>query len=381
MRKFLLKISKHAPHLEYKRPAILRQLHFLRIAIRTLWLIPTALLIATLLASLERAPLTGRWRFILLSPQEEEDIVGTLTATWRSAVDGVLAAALDTGIPPPAIPANDWRHQWVESTLRRLESAVPLLQNDPASKIHRSLYNDDYPFPPPSAYPLMPRPRPAQIVHSWMCQRRREKIEKEQKEKEDAIRKRQEELQKECSEQGSVHLIGPPYSCLVVDNPDVQNAFSYGFGPGGAGGVVVYTGFIDEVLHNTPPYAPQLNMVAPPSNSLFATLFGSILSAPRRTSYYQPTEQQTSELAVLLAHELAHLLLAHHLETLSSTSILFPSVLSIFTDVARTILFPITMLFGPFVNDALAQIGKTHSGELGSLSEMCAGRKLEIEAG
>lgn len=386
LRKWLYKISKHAPHMDHKRPEIMRRLHIVRMIIRALWLIPTTLLMATLLASLERAPLTGRWRFILLSPQEEEEIVDTLTATWRSAVDGVLAAALDTGVAPSAIPTNDWRHQWVESTLRRLENAVPLLQSDPASKIHQSLYNEEYPFPPPSAYPLTHRPRPAQIVHSWMCEKRQDRLEREQKEKDDAIRKKQEELHPESAfirnrgtdRDSSIHLIGPPYSCLVVDNPDSQNAFSYGFGPGGAGGVVVYTGFLDEVLRNTPPYSPP--SVAPPSNSIFSKLFGSLLAAPRRTTYYQPTEQQTSELAVLLAHELAHLLLAHHLETLSSTSIFIPSVVSIFTDVARTILFPITMFFGPFVNDALAQMGKNHSGEIGSLGEMCAGRKLEIEA-
>jgi hypothetical protein len=185
----------------------------------------------------------------------------------------------------------------------------------------------------------------------------------------------------EVMDENSLNLIGPPYSCLLVDNPGCQNAFSYGFGPGGAGGVVVYTGFLDEVLQNTPPYPSQPNGTASPSGSVFSQLFGSLLAAPRRNYYYQPTEQQTSELAVLLAHELAHLLLAHHLETLSTTSILFPSVLSIFTDIARTVLFPVTMLFGPFVNDALAQLGKAHSGEMGKLSEMCAGRKLEIEAG
>jgi len=210
-----------------------------------------------------------------------------------------------------------------------------------------------------------------------MCERGKERLDRETKQKDEVIRKRQQELHPSGSHH-DLNLIGPPYSCLVVDNPESQNAFSYGFGPGGAGGIVVYTGFINEVVRGA-PYVPQ-PAVAPPSNSIFSKLFGSILIAPRRNTHYQPTEQQTTELAVLLAHELAHLLLAHHLETLSSTSILIPSVVSIFTDVARTVLFPFTMLFGPFVNDALAQMGQAHSGELGNLSEMCAGRKLEIEA-
>jgi Peptidase family M48 len=179
-----------------------------------------------------------------------------------------------------------------------------------------------------------------------------------------------------------LNLIGPPYSCLLVDDLECQNAFSYGFGPGGAGGIVVYTGFLDEVLNNSPSHPPQAGLSnTQPSDSLFSWLFGVLLSVPRSSYYYQPTEQQTSELAVLLAHELAHLLLAHHLETLSSTSILIPSVTSIFTDVSRAILFPFTMLFGPFVNDALFQFGKSHSGEVNKMSLMTAGRKLEIEAG
>ena len=51
-----------------------------------------------------------------------------------------------------------------------------------------------------------------------------------------------------------------------------------------------------------------------------------------------------AELATLLAHELAHLVLSHHIETLSSGSIVWPSVLSIVTDAVRAFLFPVTML-------------------------------------
>ena len=66
--------------------------------------------------------------------------------------------------------------------------------------------------------------------------------------------------------------------------------------------------------------------------------------APPRPPRPAPTEEQTAELATLLAHELAHLVLSHHIETLSSGSIVWPSVLSIVTDAIRAFLFPVTML-------------------------------------
>jgi hypothetical protein len=53
------------------------------------------------------------------------------------------------------------------------------------------------------------------------------------------------------------------------------------------------------------------------------------------------------------------------------------------TDTVRALLFPITMLFGPFVNDAVANVGKIGSGEvtkLGALCSLSASRKQEIEA-
>jgi hypothetical protein len=220
-----------------------------------------------------------------------------------------------------------------------------------------------YPFPPPCAYPLAPRPRPARVLHSWA---------------EQAHPLDDPEAQAQHLDVLPQAMIGPPYSCLVVERPDSQNAFSYGFGPNGAGGIVVYTGFLDQVLNH--PRTPQ-NVEPTPLPSWWSMIFGSLISSPRRQQAFTPSEEQTAELAVLLAHELAHLLLSHHLETLSSGTILYPSVMSIFTDVARTILFPITMLLGPFVNDALGQMGRKHSARFERLGEMCSARKLEIEAG
>jgi len=68
------------------------------------------------------------------------------------------------------------------------------------------------------------------------------------------------------------------------------------------------------------------------------------------------------------------------LETLSSVTILAPGVLSIFTDAIRALLFPWTMIFGPFVNDAVAQLGKVGSVEISKMGEHCTSVKQEIEA-
>jgi len=49
-------------------------------------------------------------------------------------------------------------------------------------------------------------------------------------------------------------------------------------------------------------------------------------------------------------------------------------------DVIRALLFPVTMALGPFVNDAVAQLGKVGSGELTKIGEYCTNMKQEIEA-
>jgi hypothetical protein len=77
---------------------------------------------------------------------------------------------------------------------------------------------------------------------------------------------------------------------------------------------------------------------------------------------------------------MAHLVLSHHLETLSSNSILVPTVVGMFADLARTLAFPFTMVFGPFVNDALFEVSKLGTGEVVKSSEACRVNELEIEA-
>lgn len=208
---------------------------------------------------------------------------------------------------------------WVLATLRRLESVIPLLQNE--SELDAKWLDcgpDDRPLPPPAEYPLKPRPRASDYVRKFAemsCGRR--------------------------PTPAPHNIIGPPYSLIVVDQPGSSNAFSYGFGPDGGGGIVVFSGFLDDILsknNSPPPSAPE------PPSSLWQSLFGGLLSPAPQSMHPTPTEEQTSQLAILLAHELSHLILSHHLETLSSGSIIWPGILSITTDVVRAVLFPFTML-------------------------------------
>ncbi|KAF7797095.1 hypothetical protein EIP86_008287 [Pleurotus ostreatoroseus] len=325
--------------------------------------IPAALFWATILASLERTPLTGRWRLILLSPEEEDDIAAQLAGPgWYQAVGEILS---QDGPPPRLLPPTDWRMSWVLSTLRHLESVVPLLQNEAALEARwLAAAPDAPPLPPPATHPLRPRPRASEVVRQFAemsCGRAVPRVPH--------------------------GVVGPPYALIVVDEPGSSNAFSYGFGPDGGGGIVVFSGFLDDILSRNGGEGEgegQKKQAEEGQRSAWQSLFGGLFggagaSAPR-DAHPVPTAAQTTELAILLAHELSHLILSHHLETLSSGSIIWPGILSITTDVVRAVLFPITMLFGPFVNDALASAGKVGSGEFTKLTEYCTSQKQEIEA-
>ncbi|KAH7884765.1 hypothetical protein F5I97DRAFT_1812353 [Phlebopus sp. FC_14] len=311
---------------------------------------------------MEQTPLTGRWRLILLSPEEEDEIAAQLAGPkWYQAVTEILSAEG----PPELIPVNDWRYSWVRDTLRRIESAIPILQHEDELSSHwLDTGTDDKPLPPPAECPLRPRPRGT-----------------------DYMRRLSETLCGRRVSPSAHHIAGPPYSLIIVDSPNASNAFSYGFGPDGACGIVIYSGFLDDVLskalagdassRGTSPH--QLPEETSWWTYLFGTLF-SISPTPPVPSHTIPTREQTAELAILLAHEVAHLVLSHHLETLSSGTIIVPAFVSMVADIARTLLFPITMLFGPFVNDAVAQLGKVGSGELSKVGEYCTTMSQEIEA-
>jgi len=303
-----------------------------------------------------------RWRLILLSPEEEDQIAAQLAGQgWYQAVTEILTSQADGGEMPTPIPVTDWRYQWVQSTLRRLESIIPTLQDE--AKHNPSWLEtdpDDVQLPPPAEYPLRPRPRASEYLKMFSdmtCGK----------------------MPKHTPDHAPHSIAGPPYSLLLVDNPDASNAFSYGFGPDGGAGIVLYTAFIDEVLSDPSLSPSTMSRNQSEETSWWSYLFGSILS----TSHHQhpvPSPDQTNRLAVLLAHELSHLILSHHLESLTSSSIVLPGLLSILTDLVRTLMFPVTMLFGPFVNDAVANMGKIGSGEVTKLSVLCTNRVQELEA-
>lgn len=262
---------------------------------------------------------------------------------------------------PAPILVTDWRYQWVQSTLRRLESVIPILQDE--AKLSPSWLEtspDDVQLPPPAKFPLRPRPRASEylkMISDMACGKR----------------------SKHTPDHAPHAVTGPPYSLLLVNKPDASNAFSYGFGPDGGGGIVVYSAFIDEILNDQSLAPSTMSQDQSEETSWWSYLFGSILNTNHRQRPV-PSPEQTNQLAVLLAHELSHLILSHHLESLTSSSIILPGLLSIVTDLVRTLLFPVTMFFGPFVNDAVANIGKIGSGEATKLSVLCTNRVQELEA-
>ncbi|KAJ3936330.1 MAG: hypothetical protein NXY57DRAFT_886137 [Lentinula lateritia] len=334
------------PGAEDKKLKLLQRIRKRTIFFQVLLAIPAVLFWLVIIASMERTPLTGRWRLIILSPEEEDDLAANLAGQgWYNAVGDILA---QDG-PPRFIPYNDWRYRWVQDTLRRLEATVPILMKE----IDRcpEWLESDRPMPPPAEYPLTPRPRASEYLRSFcekMCDREVPPV---------------------------AHSIpGPPYNLLLVERPDALNAFSYGFGPDGGGGIVVYSGFINDILARIPM---DTTTPSPPQPQSW---WSSFLGGPPPPRQFVPTEKHTSELAILLAHELAHLLLSHHLETLSSATVIIPGTLSIFADVIRVLIFPVTMFFGPFVNDAVAQLGRMGSGELTKVGEYCTSLKQEHEA-
>ena len=290
---------------------------------------------------------------ILLSPEEEDDIATQLAGEgWYRAVGEIISKHG----APKIVPPSDWRYSWVRDTLRSLEAVIPKLGDERSlAPVWLERDDDDVPLPPPAEYPLRPRPRAAEYVRQLM----------------------------HSNWSAPSHVIAdPPYSLIVVDDPAARNAFSYGFGPDGAGGIVVFSGFLDDILSKNKSAAPAGSPNGGGGTSLWSRLFGGLFFAAPATPAraYHPTPEQTADLAILLAHELSHLVLSHHLETLSSMTIFVPGVLSLLSDFVRALVFPVTMLLGPFVNDAFAALGKAGSGELSKLGEYCTSTKQEIEA-
>lgn len=264
--------------------------------------------------------------------------------------------------PPRFISASDWRYAWAERVLRSLEAVVPVLENRELMRdIWLSRGPQDAPFPPPPDYPLQPRPRASLLLH-YFDPPGAEKTQSEHNKKHTIL------------DRSPHSALGPPYSLLIADNQH-QNAFSYGFGEG-SGGLVIFSGFFEEILRQTESIIPQ----APAeTSSFFSSLRRAFYPAPPPPDPI-PTAEQDAQLAILIAHELSHLLLSHHLETLSSTSYFWPSLVSVVTDILRAITFPITMVGGPFINDALKQIGEIGTREFTTCVDSCASYHTEVEA-
>lgn len=206
---------------------------------------------------------------------------------WFSAVADIVMSGTphQDKEPPRVVPVSDWRYRWAEQILRRLEMAIPMLE---ANKYLGSPHG--YPLPPPSPYPLIPRPLPG-------------------------------------IEESQHHFLGPPYQLLIVEGADTSNGFSYGVGGKESAGIVLYSGFFDEIC------PPPKEMT--PDYSMWYRFPGLSRPTPKEP---QPTAEQTAKLAVLLSHELAHLVLAHHVETLSAGTILFPKMMEFWMDLVRTII-------------------------------------------
>ena len=286
--------------------------------------------------SLERVPFTGRFRLIMLSPEEEETLTDKLRgAGWYRTVLSMFTTAESPA--PPVVPMEDWRWNWVNSVLRRLERGLE--EHCRAEKEGRQMIDPAFITvdqtsggkellpPPPPAHPLHPRARVSTVLHSAL-------------EGKDTDR----------------HLaVGPPYALLLLDNEE-RNAMSYGFGEGGSGGVVVYTGILDEILNSQEGNDNHLSdsgesvtpVVPPKPAGLWQSIFGGPSPAPpappRQTSnrHPEPTEAQTLQLALVLSHELSHLVLSHHLESLSWSEIVIPGATGLGSDLIRTIFYPIT---------------------------------------
>ncbi|KAH7104936.1 hypothetical protein BKA62DRAFT_614067 [Auriculariales sp. MPI-PUGE-AT-0066] len=317
-------------------------------------LLSTPFIIATLIAlvSVERTPLTGRpLRLIVLSPSEEEGLAREFQGMgWYQAVAKVLLAESPDGTPPRVIHSSDPRYIWASKILRHLESTIPALQ----AGIDAPALNGA-PHPPRADYPLVPRPRMA-----------------------DRIRQGMEEATSSDEHQAtaSPHSVFGPYNLLVVERSE-PNAFAYGLGGNGSAGIILFTGFFDELLREQMQKATTSPPPPPPAASLWTSLFGAPITPRAAQPSLNLSPDQTNKLAVLLSHELSHLILAHQVEMYGN---LFPSMLSWALDILRTVLFPFTFTFGPFLSDYLQKKSFDNVPALRNLHDAEVSKLYELEA-
>lgn len=353
-----------------------------KIICRSALALPFVLLAAVLIAAIERTPITGRLRLLLLNQDEEQDIVNKVleigaveessshcntalsnTAPgqrdWLAIMRTVLGernAPEGTLLGGEVLSAADWRTRLVQDILAKLEQGIPAL-------------NDSH---PPSSLAIEPPPLVYPLCNSSRC----------------------------------THL-RPQNAVLVIDRPE-SNAFSFGFygsvDQPQPGVTIVFTGAIDEIMasgigqtadkssgHQLPiQYIPHEGVQEP---SWIRSFFGSLLAppvkySPRHQVAASPmTREQEEALAVLVAHELAHLVLSHTLESYANTALLWPQLEKLGWDMLRVFIYPVTAVLGPFVQDAISatvKVGIEESAEgrglLPALRSSCESKKLEYEA-
>lgn len=368
--------------------------------------LPFVMLAAVLIASLERTPVTGRWRLLLLNEKEELDIVhsvlqvgetelstsgmssassvqGAEERDWIAILKAVLGEDEQNSLPGTllggkVLDPTDWRVQLAESVLAKLEENVTALYSADSAQLSQRLSI----LPPPLRHPLSKSER-------------------------------------------TKHHKGIHNSILVVERPE-SNAFSFGFygatEQNQPGVIIVFTGAIDDImqagltstsatlvesapalgkkteveakyaLDYAPKYSHSSGLDEP---SWIRSFFGSILptaSLPHiDSSFHGQVEQgvavsreQEEALAILLAHELAHLVLSHTIESYASTTLLWPQLEKLGWDMLRVFIYPLTMVLGPFVQDAISatvKVGMEESGGLlPALNSSCESRAMEFEA-
>ncbi|KAL1749343.1 hypothetical protein FB107DRAFT_280992, partial [Schizophyllum commune] len=182
------------PTSEEKKQKILKKIRSRTMLFHAMLFSPIILLWATIVASLEQTPLTGR--------REEQEIAKQLAGPgWYRAVGDILSP---NGEPVRLVPPTDWRYAWVAATLRHLESVVPKLCTEREENSDWYAIDDEsYPMPPPAEYPLRPRPRVSQHLRMF-CDKMNER-----------------------NTANAPHIVtDPPYSLIIVDEPNASNAFS-----------------------------------------------------------------------------------------------------------------------------------------------------------
>ena len=140
---------------------------------------------------------------------------------------------------------------------------------------------------------------------------------------------------------------GPLCPCPGFFLLDDTHATAYSYGPS------ISTGFI--VLHT----------------SLLHDL------DPENTAFTLTTNRHL--LAFIIAHELGHLLLHHHLESISQV-LFYPSLGAVLVDFFRSIFYPFFVMFGPFVEEGIRAMGRVTITEGKELVHLCFNRTMEIEA-